>query len=230
MKSNNFRFEKKYVITFQTAFILQQKLEHIMQKDKNGPNGYLIRSLYFDDMYNSGFYDKINGFSKRKKYRIRLYDYKTDFVKFEVKERQDQYIRKTSLKLSSEDIVNLQNNNYAFLLRRGEFGEELYLQLVANGLKPKLLIDYFRKAYTLDFNNIRVTFDENICYYPPNWDLTYSKFQSNNFNKDFVVLEIKFDNFLPNYLIPVFEGLIESRQQFSKYVNGRYALIDCGIL
>ncbi|MGB3367382.1 MAG: polyphosphate polymerase domain-containing protein [Acidaminobacteraceae bacterium] len=230
MTYNNFRFEKKYVISFQTAFILQQKLDHIMKKDKNGPDGYLIRSLYFDDMYNSGFYDKINGFSKRKKYRIRLYDYKTDFVKFEVKERQDQYIRKTSIKLSPDDLKNIQNHNYIFLLSRGEFGQELYLQLTAKGLKPHLLIDYFRKAYTLDYNNIRITFDENISYYPPSWDLTNRTFYSSNFNKDFVVLEIKFDNFLPNYLMPVFEGLIESRQQFSKYVNGRFALIDCGII
>jgi hypothetical protein len=230
MTYNNFRFEKKYVISFQTAFILQEKLKHIMQKDINGPDGYLIRSLYFDDMYNSGFYDKINGFSKRKKYRIRLYDYKTDFVKFEVKERQDQYIRKTSLKLTDEDIENLKGQNYSFLLNRGEFGEELYLQLDAKGLRPKVLIDYFRKAYTLDYNNIRVTFDENICYYPPNWDLKNNKLFSNNFNKDFVVLEIKFDNFLPNYLIPAFEGIIESRQQFSKYVNGRFSLIDSGII
>ena len=73
-------------------------------------------------------------------------------------------------------------------------------------------------------------FDENICYYPPNWDLKNSKLFSNNFNKDFVVLEIKFDNFLPNYIIPTFEGIIESRQQFSKYVNGRFSLIDSGII
>ena len=58
-----YRHEIKYVISKQMAEILKQRLLLIMDVDANSSNldnTYLIRSLYFDDINNTAYYEKID--------------------------------------------------------------------------------------------------------------------------------------------------------------------------
>ena len=44
-------------------------------------SGYTIRSLYFDDYWNSAYAEKDAGILVRKKYRIRIYNFGTNSIK-----------------------------------------------------------------------------------------------------------------------------------------------------
>ena len=78
MSSNkkNFRHEFKYFINFQEYEVLRRRLSLIMGYDSNvsSKNQYHVRSLYFDNMKNSGIFEKQSGILERKKYRIRIYN------------------------------------------------------------------------------------------------------------------------------------------------------------
>ena len=69
-----YRHELKFIISTQMAEILKQRLSLIMDVDTHSiyeDNTYLIRSLYFDDIKSTAYYEKLDGVEFRKKYRIR---------------------------------------------------------------------------------------------------------------------------------------------------------------
>lgn len=67
-----FRHEWKHEINKGDYYELRARLSSIAYPDKNGVNGrYIVRSLYFDDLNDTALMEKINGVSKREKFRIR---------------------------------------------------------------------------------------------------------------------------------------------------------------
>lgn len=74
------RHELKYIISTADAPALQERLERALKRDIHGDqrNSYQIRSLYFDDAYNSAYWDKLDGVMHRDKYRIRMYGLSDD--------------------------------------------------------------------------------------------------------------------------------------------------------
>ena len=85
--NSGYRHEYKYLISAADAKLLKLRLKHIMQPDPHtGPSGrYTIRSLYFDDLAHSAFYEKADGICLRSKYRIRIYNYTLKSIKLEKK-------------------------------------------------------------------------------------------------------------------------------------------------
>ena len=65
------RHEQKYFISQGDACYLSHLLRHTMQPDRHadGRGEYHIRSLYFDDCFNSAMSDKLDGVMNRHKYR-----------------------------------------------------------------------------------------------------------------------------------------------------------------
>ena len=82
-----YRYEIKYIINKDMAEVLKQRLSLVMDKDINGASDgkYLIRSLYFDDMEKTAYYEKVDGVEFRKKYRIRIYNKDKKFIRLECK-------------------------------------------------------------------------------------------------------------------------------------------------
>ncbi|MDD7227100.1 MAG: VTC domain-containing protein [Firmicutes bacterium] len=69
------RHEYKHIINYGDYLALKSRLSIFMQTDKHSIDGqYKIRSIYFDDMNDSCYQDKINGVNKRSKYRLRYYN------------------------------------------------------------------------------------------------------------------------------------------------------------
>ena len=78
-----YRNELKLVINASAAEVLKYRLSLLMTADensKNEDNTYLIRSLYFDDVDSTAYYEKLDGVEFRKKYRIRIYNYDDKFI------------------------------------------------------------------------------------------------------------------------------------------------------
>ena len=75
------RHEYKHIINYGDYLALKSRLSIFMQTDKHSIDGqYKIRSIYFDDMNDSCYQDKINGVNKRSKYRLRYYNNDLSYI------------------------------------------------------------------------------------------------------------------------------------------------------
>ena len=85
-------------------------------------------------------------------------------------------------------------------------------------LKPSIIVDYKRLAYTYPVSDVRVTFDSKIRSGRYNYNLydkdltTYKIIDDNE-----VVLEVKFNEILPEQIAIVLSTVPMSRQAFSKF-------------
>lgn len=92
-----------------------------MHEDRhNGPQGYAIRSLYFDTPDDQDFRDKVDGLELRRKIRLRTYSPQAGFAMLEMKQKQGPYQRKRSLRLPREEAESLCRGDYGVLLRHGD--------------------------------------------------------------------------------------------------------------
>ena len=75
------RHEYKHIINYGDYLALKSRLSIFMQTDKHSiDRQYKIRSIYFDDMNDSCYQDKINGVNKRSKYRLRYYNNDLSYI------------------------------------------------------------------------------------------------------------------------------------------------------
>lgn len=115
-----FREEKKFLISLPEALQISSRLSQVMLEDAhNGIHGYRIRSLYFDTIDDTDYYEKAAGVELRRKLRLRCYDPAADFAMLEMKQKQGASQLKRSLRVTREDAQTLTRGDYAPLLRYG---------------------------------------------------------------------------------------------------------------
>ena len=85
---DKWRHEYKYFSPEYLLQVLEDRVERVLNKDSHtGPNGfYHIRSIYFDDMENTCYYENENGTDPREKFRIRIYNNSPDRISPESKQ------------------------------------------------------------------------------------------------------------------------------------------------
>lgn len=217
----NFRHEYKYLISKTSADLLKRRLPHVMQRDKHaGPAGqYTIRSLYFDDLAFSAFDEKVSGIDNRTKYRIRCYNYEDTLFKLEKKEKKGHLTRKTGQTVSREDVLMLQLNPGKRCIDHPEgLTEELRLHCLCNGAHPVVLVDYDRTPFISMYGNTRITIDENLRTIPYKGDLFAPADPAVPvLEPDQVILEVKFDDFLPGHLSAVLADIPKLPMAISKF-------------
>ena len=216
-----YRHELKFEITSSRKKILMDRLSAVMGMDPNaGQKGYFIRSLYFDDLYDSALLDKMAGVKSRKKYRIRTYNYSKNIIKLERKKKEGSYINKEAASLTGEELKGILRGDCGFLLKREEdLPKKFYLETVMNGLRPAVVVDYERIPLVFPGGDVRITFDEHV---------RTSLFAGDLFARDLpsyevmpegkLILEVKFTEYLPEIirdLLPTEEGSVIAA---SKYV------------
>ena len=120
-KKELFRNEWKYLISVGEKELLRLRMSPFLHLDPHADEGgYMIRSLYFDDYWNSAYEEKQMGTAVRKKYRIRFYNYSDELIKLECKHKQGAYIYKQSARLTTEEVRNILAGNYEILRERKE--------------------------------------------------------------------------------------------------------------
>lgn len=223
------RYEHKYLIEYDTYLKIKDRLDKVLKLDANsvGGKGYHIRSLYFDDIYESALFDKSAGISNRKKYRIRIYNYSENVIKLEIKRKYQDYTNKISTRITKDDYTKIYTGDVSdFPERQNEVMTNYYLQIRNNVLKPKVIVDYYREAYVLPYNQIRITFDKNLSAANPQYNIftddVYSVHLSDEYSR---IIEVKYNNFLPDFVKKVFEPFPMTRLSVSKYVLCREKLI-----
>lgn len=217
---DHYRHEYKYLISRGSAELLKRRLPRYMQPDPHvGPTGmYTIRSLYFDDPHFTAFYDKVSGVDNRTKYRIRCYNYGSTF-RLEKKEKQGQLTRKTGQAIQLADVLSLQADPRARCPETKEgLIESLRLCCASQGVQPTVLVDYDRTPFVCAAGNTRITLDENLRTLPHCQDL----FGPHSamipvMSPEEVILEVKFDDFLPGHLSQVLSDIPKVPMAISKF-------------
>jgi len=219
---NTFRHELKYYINFFEYHSLAMRLSAILKHDPHaGDNGdYHIRSLYFDDFGSNALSDKQAGVLTRKKYRIRIYNISAAIIRLERKERVGQFIRKYSAPLLLDEYNQLLQGEFDFLLDKEEdLCQFFYKDIRCHGMKSSVIVDYVREAYISDVNNIRITFDKNLRTGLTSTDLFNKNLVTvSAIDEPLMILEIKYDNFLPDYIKNILQLNSQQRYAISKYV------------
>ncbi|MCR4902818.1 MAG: polyphosphate polymerase domain-containing protein [Butyrivibrio sp.] len=228
-----YRVEDKYIIYEDQIAYLKSCLEKVMQKDKNGSDeGYLIRSVYFDDMNNSALMENEGGFDLRSKFRIRSYDRDDSFIRLEEKSKRNGYTHKEMARIQKETVKELIKDSTsvynaprcaAVLLKEDSFlTKKLYCNMNSVLLHPVSIVEYERLAYTERGGNVRITFDMNIgassnverFFEGDIWSVPVLE-------KGAHVLEVKYDEFLPDYIRKIIDTGSLQKTAFSKYTLSR---------
>lgn len=219
-----FRTEKKHKLTKLEVAGIKSRLSEIMSGDPiNGYKPYLVRSLYFDTIFNDDFYEKLAGVEKRQKIRLRIYDPNAKTAKLEIKEKQGSIQLKRSLLLSREEAMRLEKCDYDVLRDKdGELAKELYCLMKTKLYRPVCIVEYDRIAYAHPTNDIRITFDSNIRSNEGNFSIfdpklqCYPVFSSNN-----TVMEVKYNGFMLSYIKEALANLDCHETAVSKYCMAR---------
>lgn len=219
------RNELKYYISNLEYQAMVKKLIHVLNPDgfSTPGKGYFIRSLYFDSHDDECLYEKQSGDMFRAKYRMRIYDTKTDTVKFEIKNKANNQIFKETATISKESAYKIIDGDYGELLTyNNPILNKIYMKFTERQYKPKVIIDYTRDAFMFDFFNLRITFDKDLHSCNTDFDIF-----SDNLHTIPVILEgkqimeIKYETALPEYIHRMLQLDAVERMAISKYTLGR---------
>ena len=163
-KVERYRNEWKYLIDNAQREYVTKRLSPFLNLDKHAKNGgYMIRSLYFDDYFNTAYEEKDAGVLKRKKYRIRIYNCTDASIKLERKKKFGSYIYKEAAKLTRDEVYKIIDGDYDFLLKSdNSLCREFYYECVSNVMRPRTIVDYEREPWVLDEGTVRITFDMDV--------------------------------------------------------------------
>ncbi len=213
------RHELKYIITPVQYQLLRSRLKAIMHSDpysdKNGE--YFIRSIYFDTPDRSALWEKLCGVDNRRKYRIRFYNGEYSKCTLECKEKKGTRVRKTSEKLEEgkASLLLSPDRVYSDINDNGIRG--LAAVICMRGLVPIVTVDYIREAYVLPLSNLRITFDKSIASGGVKDCLIYPQLMPNIMGEN-MVLEVKYDEFIPEHISHIVAGINPVQTSASKYV------------
>ena len=223
----DYRVENKYLVSDQDILVLQGRLQGIMSPDSHQKDGcYTIRSLYFDDAWDRCMEENEAGIDQRQKFRIRIYDPQSDVIHLEIKEKNRGLTKKIACSLSREEADKIIDGKLPFCLDSRKPLNLLQLRARDALMRPKAIIAYERTAFVSPIGNVRITFDRNIMA---------SRSCGNLFQQTVPemtpvlptgmhVLEVKYDEFLPDYIANTIELGNLQRIAFSKYYLGRLAI------
>lgn len=215
-----YRVEDKYNCTETQLVMLQARMDAVLRQDVNegGPEGYRITSLYFDDLADSCLRDTVDGVNRRSKYRIRIYNDSLDVIKLEVKTKRDNRILKRSRTITEAQMERIMRGE---CIEDGASAKDpatlFNLAIRTQGLRPKVIVAYERKAYVYEPGNVRITFDRNVRA-----SSRVEDFGKKNISYDFLreydkVLEVKYDEFIPEFLVQLLETGSMWQMAYSKY-------------
>ena len=221
MKKMQPRHEIKFHISPLDAMALSRRLEAVMQRDRHADprtGEYTIRSLYFDDAWNSAFNDKIGGFQHRDKYRIRVYGGPKSPITMERKRKMGDLIQKDGVRITQRLAQQLMRGDATGLETIGRpLLTDVAVQMRTKLLRPAVIVEYDREAFTYPVEDVRVTIDKRVRTGLTNLDL---------FDPDLLavevmdrgtwVLEVKYNDYLPDHIAAII-GVPAERSAISKY-------------
>lgn len=219
-----YRQEKKFILLLDEYYKFRNLFSQIVTADPhNEKEGYNVRSLYFDSLYDRDYEEKMDGEELRRKIRIRIYNPNDQFALLEMKQKQGIYQKKRSLRITRKDAILLSKGIYTPLIDyEEEFAMECYGMMQMYAYRPKSLIEYNREAYIIPANNTRITFDRNIRANESCYDLFSDQMNFYPvYDPFYIVLEVKYLDYLLSYVKDMIAACDKIENSTSKYILGR---------
>lgn len=223
-----YRTELKYFCTEAELALIENRIQNLCEPDPHaGENGiYRIRSVYFDDYENTCFYENENGTDPREKFRIRIYNENLSRITLELKKKRNGKNHKDNCPLSKEQLEAILQGHFSQSdivqekLSQPQLAllNKFYLQYQMRLLRPKVIVAYERTPFIYTPGNVRITFDRNIS---TSRDL--QSFADGNLQLRPImpmgkhILEVKYDELLPDYIHNALQIGSLQRTTFSKY-------------
>ena len=218
----DFRHEWKHEINLSDMIAIRQRLRAAASPDPHAVDGrYTVRSLYFDDFTDRALREKLDGVDRREKFRIRYYNGDPSLIHLEKKSKCHGLGSKESAGLTQAEAQAIADGELDWMPSdRRALVQELYSRM-RRGLRPKTIVDYTREPFTYAPGNVRVTLDYNIrtglgctdflnpdCVTVPAGDAP-------------IILEVKWDAFLPDVIRDAVQLTGRRAAAFSKYAQCR---------
>ena len=218
-----YRHEWKHEITVSDRIVLRQRLRAVAQVDPHASGGiYTIRSLYFDTPTDTALREKVDGVNRREKFRIRTYNGDDSLIRLEKKSKVNGLCSKESAPLTREETESLLAGDLNWMPDSGRpLLQELYAKMRSQGLRPKTLVDYTREPFVYAPGNVRVTIDYNIRTGLRCTDLLNPGCVTIPAGDAPILLEVKWDEFLPDIIRDAVQLPNRQAGAFSKYAACR---------
>ncbi len=207
--------------------LLKGRLGAVMAQDiHQDGDAYNIRSLYFDDMWDRCMDENEAGVDNRRKFRIRTYNINAPQMNLEIKEKLRGYTKKSSDAITKEECIDIMNGTYSHTYGERKTLNSLAVEMKTSLMRPKVIIDYERTAFVYPSGNVRITFDRNIAA-----TRCWQDFLTEDMSQltpvlpaGMHILEVKYDEFIPDFIARLLEMGNLRQTAFSKYYLGRLAV------
>ena len=146
-QTEKFRHELKYRIGCAQYIELRNRLRTVMRSDVHTDvdGRYLIRSIYFDNYMDKALREKIDGVSRREKFRIRYYNDDFSFITLEKKIKDNALCMKVDAMITEEECRRILSGDTAFMREHPQpLMQELYAKMRYQMLCPRVLVSYVR--------------------------------------------------------------------------------------
>jgi len=215
-----YRNELKHVIDAGDKAAICASLRAIARLDEHaGPDGrYKIRSLYFDNLYDTALRAKLDGVNEREKFRIRYYNDDPSVIHLEKKVKRNGLGYKVSADLTKEEAQRIVDGDTDWMATSGRgLIIELYSKMKSQGLRPKTIVDYTRTPFVYGPGNVRVTIDEDIRTGLCCTDFLNPDCVTIPAGEPVIILEVKWDEYLPTVIRRAVQVRSRRAGAFSKY-------------
>ena len=215
-----YRNELKHIISAADKAAICASLRAVARPDEHADASgrYKIRSLYFDNVYDTALLEKIDGVNEREKFRIRYYNDDPSVIHLEKKVKRNGLGYKVSADLTAEEAQKIVNGDTDWMLQSGRpLIVELYSKMKSQGLRPKTIVDYTRTPFVYAPGNVRVTIDENIRTGLSCTDFLNPGCITIPAGDPVILLEVKWDEYLPSVIQRAVQVKNRRAGAFSKY-------------
>ncbi|MDE6282175.1 MAG: polyphosphate polymerase domain-containing protein [Oscillospiraceae bacterium] len=219
----DYRHEWKHEISQADLLALRQRLRAVANPDPHAVDGrYKIRSLYFDNAADKALREKLDGVSRREKFRIRYYNGDTSVIRLEKKSKLGGLGNKQSAGLTAAQAQAIADGRLDWMPGREEgLIRELYVKMRTQGLRPKMIVDYIREPFVFAPGNVRVTLDYDIRAGLRCSDFLDPACPTIPAGDAPIILEVKWDHFLPDVIRDAVRLPGRRVTAFSKYAQCR---------
>ncbi len=219
-----YRHEWKHEISRSDLISIRQRLRAVAQPDPHAVDGkYLIRSLYFDNQSDKALREKVDGANRREKFRIRYYNGDPSAViHLEKKSKLSGLGTKYSAPLTVQEARKIVDGDLDWMMSSPHsLIQELYCKMRYQGIKPRTIVDYTREPFIYGPGNVRVTFDYDIRTGLTSTDFLNPDCVTIPAGNAGIILEVKWDNYLPSIIRDCVQTPGRRVSAFSKYMQCR---------
>lgn len=220
-KLMKYRHELKYQVSDAQVQMLKNRITHLIPADCHaGADGtYTIRSLYFDDYENRCLRENEDGTDPREKFRIRIYNHSDQRITLECKRKERGKTHKTSCPLTRQQTeLLMQGKILPDIASQPPLLQKLTMLMMTRRMHPVVIVEYDRVPYVYKNGNVRITLDTNIRS-----SSAVDQFLAEQIPNRPVMpagqqlLEVKYDEYLPDFIYRALQLHSLRQTAFSKY-------------